>query len=206
MSRFANSALLGGGVRARVWIREQRKIKRRSKALPKLLMVNLDITRSLLYSWVRVRRVFSRPFCLLAQIVHGSPAALHGLPYYTWWSSSMYSPTRLRNVLASSSSTSDLQKSSNFKSVTEKMLFRLMCCRQTWNRSNNVLCGHMISIYTRTMCSLVPRQEYVHAQYCVPHRIPLAVSTSVFVCCEGGVSEKLSHASVQFDHLMNNKI
>ena len=33
MSRFANNALLGGGVRVRVWIREQRKIKRRSKAL-----------------------------------------------------------------------------------------------------------------------------------------------------------------------------
>ena len=119
----------------------------------------------------------------------------------------MYSPTRLRNVLASSSSASDLQKSSNFKSVTEKMLFRLMCCRQNGtDQTTYVLCGHMISIYTRTMCSLVPRLEYVHAQYCVSHRIPLAVSTSVFVCCEGGVSEKLSHASVQFDHLMNNKI
>ena len=33
MSMFANSALLGGGVRVRVWIREQRKIKRRSKGL-----------------------------------------------------------------------------------------------------------------------------------------------------------------------------
>ena len=32
-SMFANNALLGGGVRVRVWIREQRKIKRRSKAL-----------------------------------------------------------------------------------------------------------------------------------------------------------------------------
>ena len=31
MSMFANNALLGGGFR--VWIREQRKIKRRSKAL-----------------------------------------------------------------------------------------------------------------------------------------------------------------------------
>ena len=31
--KFANNALLGGGVRVRVWIREQRKIKRRSKAL-----------------------------------------------------------------------------------------------------------------------------------------------------------------------------
>ena len=194
MSRFANSALLGGGVRARVWIREQRKIKRRSKALPKLLMVNLDITRSLLYSWVRVRRrVFSRPFCLLHRLCMGSPAALHGLPYYTWWSSSMYSPTRLRNVLASSSSTSDLQKSSNFKSVTEKMLFRLMCCRQNGtDQTTYVLCGHMISIYTRTMCSLVPRLEYVHAQYCVPQNT--TSSLHVCVCCEGGVSEKLSHA------------
>ena len=33
MSRFANNALLGVRVRVRVWIREQRKIKRRSKAL-----------------------------------------------------------------------------------------------------------------------------------------------------------------------------
>ena len=33
MSMFANNALLGGGGRGRVWIREQRKIKRRSKAL-----------------------------------------------------------------------------------------------------------------------------------------------------------------------------
>ena len=33
MSMFANNALLGGGVRVRVRIREQRKIKRRSKAL-----------------------------------------------------------------------------------------------------------------------------------------------------------------------------
>ena len=33
MSRFANNALLGGGVRVKVLIREQRKIKRRSKAL-----------------------------------------------------------------------------------------------------------------------------------------------------------------------------
>ena len=33
MSMFANNALLGGGVRVRVWIREQRKIKRRSRAL-----------------------------------------------------------------------------------------------------------------------------------------------------------------------------
>jgi len=30
---FVNNALLGGGVRVGVWIREQRKIKRRSKAL-----------------------------------------------------------------------------------------------------------------------------------------------------------------------------
>ena len=33
VSMFANNALLGGGVKVRVWIREQRKIKRRSKAL-----------------------------------------------------------------------------------------------------------------------------------------------------------------------------
>ena len=33
MSRFANNALLGGGVRVRVWTREQRNIKRSSKAL-----------------------------------------------------------------------------------------------------------------------------------------------------------------------------
>ena len=32
-SMFVNNALLGGGVRAKVCIREQRKIKRRSKAL-----------------------------------------------------------------------------------------------------------------------------------------------------------------------------
>ena len=46
LSVFANSALLGGGARVRVWIwiREQRKIKRRLKALPKSLMANLDIT------------------------------------------------------------------------------------------------------------------------------------------------------------------
>ena len=33
MSRIATNALLGGGVRVRVWIREQRKIKGKSKAL-----------------------------------------------------------------------------------------------------------------------------------------------------------------------------
>ena len=33
IARFANNALLGGGVRVRVGIREQRKIKRRSKAI-----------------------------------------------------------------------------------------------------------------------------------------------------------------------------
>ena len=33
MFMFANNALLGGGIRVKVWIREQRKIKRRSKAL-----------------------------------------------------------------------------------------------------------------------------------------------------------------------------
>ena len=32
MSMFANNALLGGGVRVRVWISEQRKIKRKSMA------------------------------------------------------------------------------------------------------------------------------------------------------------------------------
>ena len=36
---FANNALLGGGVKVRVWIREQRKINRRSKAI-------LDISQS----------------------------------------------------------------------------------------------------------------------------------------------------------------
>ena len=36
MSMFANTALLGGGVRVRVWIILQRKIKRRSKALLRL--------------------------------------------------------------------------------------------------------------------------------------------------------------------------
>ena len=47
MSRFANNALLGGGirVRVRVWIREQRKIKRRSKALTKPLLAILDISQ-----------------------------------------------------------------------------------------------------------------------------------------------------------------
>ena len=33
MSILANNALLGGEVKVGVWIREQRKIKRRSKAL-----------------------------------------------------------------------------------------------------------------------------------------------------------------------------
>ena len=33
VSMFANNTLLGGRVRVRVWIREQRKIKRGSKAL-----------------------------------------------------------------------------------------------------------------------------------------------------------------------------
>ena len=33
MSRIANNALLGSGVRVRVWIRKHRKIKRTSKAL-----------------------------------------------------------------------------------------------------------------------------------------------------------------------------
>ena len=36
MSRIANNALLGGGVKVRVWIRGQRKIKGRSKALVNL--------------------------------------------------------------------------------------------------------------------------------------------------------------------------
>ena len=36
MSRFANNALLEGGVRVRVWIGEQRKIKRRLKSLKSL--------------------------------------------------------------------------------------------------------------------------------------------------------------------------
>ena len=37
-SRIANNALLEGGVRVRVWIREQGKIKRRSKALLSLTL------------------------------------------------------------------------------------------------------------------------------------------------------------------------
>ena len=43
--KFVNNALLGGGVRVRFWIREQRKIKRRLKGTTKPLMANLDITR-----------------------------------------------------------------------------------------------------------------------------------------------------------------
>ena len=41
MSMFA---LLGGGVRAMVWIREQRKIKKNIKGTTKALVANLDIT------------------------------------------------------------------------------------------------------------------------------------------------------------------
>ena len=41
MSRIANNALLGGGVRVRVWIREQRKIKRRAKVLLSLCWQSL---------------------------------------------------------------------------------------------------------------------------------------------------------------------
>ena len=48
MSMFANNALLGGGVRVRVWIWEQRKIKRRWKGTTKPLMANLDITQNLM--------------------------------------------------------------------------------------------------------------------------------------------------------------
>ena len=48
MSMFANNALLGGGVRVRVWIREQRKIKRRSKAL---LSLWWQTWTSLQYIW-----------------------------------------------------------------------------------------------------------------------------------------------------------
>ena len=44
MFMFANNALLGGGVKVRVWIREQRKIER--ELLCKLLMTNLDITQT----------------------------------------------------------------------------------------------------------------------------------------------------------------
>ena len=39
---LANNALLGGGVRVRIWIREQRKIKGTTKPL----LANLDITLS----------------------------------------------------------------------------------------------------------------------------------------------------------------
>ena len=42
---FANSAFLGGGVRVRVWIREQRKIKKKIKGTIKPLVANLDITQ-----------------------------------------------------------------------------------------------------------------------------------------------------------------
>ena len=44
MFMFANNALLGGGVKVRVWIREHRKIER--ELLYKLLMANLDITQA----------------------------------------------------------------------------------------------------------------------------------------------------------------
>ena len=43
-SMFANNALLGGEVRVRVWIREQR-----SKEDQRLLMANLDITHIIVY-------------------------------------------------------------------------------------------------------------------------------------------------------------
>ena len=44
MSRIANNALLGSGVRVRVWIREQRKVKRRCKGTTKPLLAILDIS------------------------------------------------------------------------------------------------------------------------------------------------------------------
>ena len=40
MSRFANNALLGGGVKVRVWIREQRKIKGTTKPLLAVLEIS----------------------------------------------------------------------------------------------------------------------------------------------------------------------
>ena len=44
MSRITNNALLGGGVMVRVWIREQRKVKRRCKGTTKSLLAILDIS------------------------------------------------------------------------------------------------------------------------------------------------------------------
>ena len=40
MSRFANNELLGGGVKVRVWIREQRKIKGTTKPLLAVLDIS----------------------------------------------------------------------------------------------------------------------------------------------------------------------
>ena len=44
LSQYMSNALLGGGVRVRVWIRKQRKTKRRSKATSKPLLAILDIS------------------------------------------------------------------------------------------------------------------------------------------------------------------
>ena len=41
MSMFANNPLLGGGVRVRVWIKDQKQIKGTTKPL----MANMDITQ-----------------------------------------------------------------------------------------------------------------------------------------------------------------
>ena len=54
MLMFANNALLGGGVRVRVGIREQREIKRRSKTLLSL-MANLDLAGITVYVEMQYR-------------------------------------------------------------------------------------------------------------------------------------------------------
>ena len=56
MSRFANDALLGGGVRVRVGIREQRK---KIKGTTKPLMAILDISQRAMKSKVRMIKSLS---------------------------------------------------------------------------------------------------------------------------------------------------
>ena len=46
MAMFANNALLGGGIRVKVWI-ENKKDQKKLKDTPKPLMANLDITHAL---------------------------------------------------------------------------------------------------------------------------------------------------------------
>ena len=206
LSMFANNALLGGGV----WIREQIKIKRRSKALQALMAI-LDISQMLHVEnfmprcWQDSNPLVCSTECInsLDEASQSSDACLYHdvlqlalTAHYLGTSHYVLQLVLTAHYLGTSHYVLQLVHTAHYMSKTGDRLGKIVT--SMGEASFNLDLSAPLFLIGRVLGSKLGRSLRMAVQLndCCPHIFPLIAAGGVYPCCGDDQTGKGSHPSI----------